>query len=165
MLTLDRRFLLGTTTAAIPPALLLTALLSAPDLLNDAWQVPCFKSVMPEEKLREERLAREQRAALRQLQAQQEITKEVVAGRLTLLESAARLRDVELPAPSFRLDLFREAYRADSDDERFCQAIIQMVRLSVPPDTARTDELARRLEDELRDRRERGTLILPESGD
>ncbi len=90
----------------------------------------------------------------------QEVADEVRAGRLGLLDGAARLRDIQSTSPYFAWQQFREFYPGDSDDERFCHLLIRLVTpLPAPPD--HTDPVVARLNAELAEHLKRGPIRLP----
>jgi hypothetical protein len=165
MLTFDRSLLCGITTAAALPGLLLCLLISSPGLLSDAWDLPWLRPVVfPEQNRVCVRLDHQLDAILHHEEARGALGQELAEGRLGLLEAAARSRDLDRSAPYFQPDEFRRGFAGDSDDERHCREVIALLRSrKSPPGAAPTEELARRLEGELRDRLSRGTLRLPGS--
>jgi hypothetical protein len=90
----------------------------------------------------------------------QEVADEVRADRLTLLEAAARARDIQSASPFFPWERFRESHPAGSDDERFCQMVIDLVRLPSSP-RGGSDPVIDRLQADLEEHLSRGTLHLP----
>jgi hypothetical protein len=90
----------------------------------------------------------------------QEVADEVRAGRLTLLEAAARARDIQSASPFFPWERFRETHPAGSDDERFCQMVIDLVTLPSGP-RGGSDPVVDRLRAELDEHLSQGTLHLP----
>jgi len=87
---------------------------------------------------------------------------EVAAGRMALLDGAARLRDVCRAAPDFPWERFREGYRGDSDDERFCRMLIGRVVGVLWNDQDHALAVGARLEAELDVYLKRGTFRLPQ---
>ena len=92
----------------------------------------------------------------------QEVTEEVVAGRLSLLDAAGRMRDFQSASPYFNWERFRESHPAGSDDERFCRMVIDLAYPLGLKDEPQREAVARRLEAELEEHLRRGTLRLPE---
>jgi hypothetical protein len=90
----------------------------------------------------------------------QAVADEVRAGRLSLLEAAARARDIQSASPFFPWERFRESHLGDSDDERFCRMVIDLVTLPIRP-AAGPDPVVARLQAELDEHLSRGTLHLP----
>jgi hypothetical protein len=161
MLTLDRRFLFGSSAALILPGLVLCALIGSPRALVDR----VLTRVFPEEQRRDAELDGQLDTVRRRTEARKALVRDLGAGRLTLLETAARFRDLDRSAPDFQWDVFRRGYPGDSDDERHCREVIRQLWAFEPLGPAPTRELARRLEGELADYLARGTLRLPESGE
>jgi hypothetical protein len=82
---------------------------------------------------------------------------EVVAGRRTLLEAALLFRQADRASPSFCPHAFELAYCGDTDEERYCRAVIDFIRWQRKDDPARA-AIVHRLEGELQDLLRRGTL-------
>jgi hypothetical protein len=158
----DRRVLFVGTTAAMPPGLLLCALLFWPDLCADAWRVSFVKGAFPEEQCREEKLDRYRHTLQWRSDVKTALVHDVAEGRLTLLEAGARTRELDRATPEFPWDAFRLGTPGLTDEERHCREVISHLRGSATLGPTRSDELAQRLEEELRQLIERGTLQLPE---
>src|SRR5262245_34878517 len=94
----------------------------------DGWGVADLSETMQQERLRGERLQERLDSANATLRARQAVLDEVVAGRLTLLEAAARYRDLDEREPGFNWEKFRLYYDCGSDEERFCRQVIDFVR-------------------------------------
>jgi hypothetical protein len=91
-----------------------------------------------------------------------ELARDVAEGRLSLLEGAARMRDVYRADPSLKLHLVRGAWAGASDDERFCRLTIGWVEGLAWEDRERGRAVVARLRAELDEHLGRGTLRLPE---
>jgi hypothetical protein len=162
MPTYDRRFLFGSLTTAAPPALLLCVLLWRPNLLEDgstSWLKPMFQP----EQYRAEKLDRAQACAVLRMEARRAIVWDLAVGRLALLEAAARMRGLDRRNADFPWEIFRPNHPAASDDERHCLEVIEQLRAHAPLGGSPTEELALRLEEELREHLARGTLRLPDT--
>ncbi len=158
----DRHYLYVGSMVAIPLGLVLCALILSPDDLGlRAGQLAGLKGSGPAERGRRDRLDREREAIGRRHEAKDGLARELAEGRLTLLEAAARARDMDREDPDFPWDGFRAEGPGASDDERHCLEVIAHLRTSLPLGPAPSEELARRLEEELRRHREGGTLRLP----
>jgi hypothetical protein len=92
------------------------------------------------------------------------IVDDVCLGRLTLLEAAARFRDLDQMLPVRCTDeFFRLRYQPSSDEECYCLKVIvaaesQLRALGRPPSL-----ISARLRAELHDKRKAGTLRFPEA--
>jgi hypothetical protein len=95
-----------------------------------------------------EQLERRQQALLRLVAARRQVAADVIAGRLTLLEAAARFRDLNAETPAFE-DCNR-IYPGNSPEERFCRLVIDQVESEMEEEPEQAAELRRRLEAELR---------------
>jgi hypothetical protein len=91
----------------------------------------------------------------------QRLAGEVIAGRLSLLEAAARFRDLDEQPPAACREALRGNYWGASDDECHCRAVLQYVRVEMCLRPGVDPDLAERLEAELRALREHGDLRLP----
>src|SRR5262249_26591172 len=79
-----------------------------------------------------------------------EVARAAAAGRLTLLEAAARLRDLRAEVPGGNPDA--------CDDEYYCRDVIRRASRVLDDDPARAEEVAARLSAELEEHLRRGTL-------
>jgi hypothetical protein len=131
----------------------------------DLWKVPSLGDRMEAELRRGDDLEGRLDEVTRRIDAKTRVTEEVVAGRLGLLEAAARFRDLT-GGSAEALRHLRGAYDGADDDERFCRAVIAWARTSVPDRTpGEPGPTAPRLEAELRDRLRRdGRVTLPAPG-
>jgi hypothetical protein len=101
------------------------------------------------------------RRVLRCIEEKRRLTAEVVEGRRTLLEAAARFRDLNRQNPGFNWDRFRVVCPGNSDDERCCRQVLAYVRQEVQDRPGADPALPGRLEAELRDLLGRGDFHLP----
>lgn len=108
-----------------------------------------------------EKLAAMQADVLERGRRLQEVTEEVEAGRLSLFDAAARVRDIESASPFFPWERFREAHPGTSDDERFCWMVIGMVSPPGLKERQAREPLIARLRAELEGHLRAGTLRLP----
>ena len=97
----------------------------------------------------------------RQREARAELVFELAAGRLTLVEAAARIRDLYGSTPSFWEGL-RMAEKGNTDEERLCRHAIGWVESMLADRPCEASAVAARLEAELGDHLARhGKVILP----
>jgi hypothetical protein len=101
------------------------------------------------------------RDILRRVLEKDRLAGEVIEGRLSLAEAAARYRDLDEQSPEFRWREFRESHPGASDDERHCRAVIGFVRAELPGRPGGDPALVGRLETELLDLLGRGDFRLP----
>jgi hypothetical protein len=92
---------------------------------------------------------------------QDKVVHDLAAGRCTLLAAAARLRAL-YKEDSVTDHVLRYSYPAPTEEERVCRWVIDYFRTSQKGE-AGTPEVVERLERELREHLERGTLRLPGS--
>jgi hypothetical protein len=159
---LDRRFVYGCASTTIAPGLLLCALTWGPDLNSPFWKAHCFDRACPEERGREEKADRQTAEVVRRQQVRLAVARDLTDGRLTLLEAAARMRDLDRHVPGFYWAGFRRGLPGASDDERHCREAIGWVVAALPPDDPRGEGAVRRLKAELLQHLARGSLHLPE---
>jgi hypothetical protein len=102
-----------------------------------------------EQASRQQRLEDQDQAVLKCIEAKHTILAEVVAGRLTLAEAAARFQAIDARNPCFRETTFHESHPGLSDAECYGHAVRSAVLelLADRPDQAR--EVSQRLEAEL----------------
>jgi hypothetical protein len=89
------------------------------------------------------------------------IARRVRAGWLTLLEAAEHFRDLNEAGADFYWKGFRTSYAGTTDDERCCRQVIDWVVNHLENDTGQSEAEKMRLEAELCDHLQRGTLRLP----
>jgi hypothetical protein len=95
-----------------------------------------------------------------------QVVRELLAGRLTLLEAAARFRALDHAPPPFNWEMFREVHRGDSDEERHCREVIVGVEAElIDSDPCLCLAICEQLERELQQHLERGPLRLPDVDD
>jgi hypothetical protein len=115
------------------------------------------------------RLERERRELDRRLylvhrirDARRKVTEAVIAGRLTLVQAAARFyaADACLPTPMIRVRL--DSMPGNSDGERECRAVLLHVKVALEGVPGRRDRVVPRLEAELQKHLRRlGSVRLP----
>jgi hypothetical protein len=100
------------------------------------------------------------RAVLR-FARKERLAAEVIDGRLSLPEAAARFLALDENDPEFNWTAFRLYVPGRSDDERYCRQVIRYVEGQLQGRTAVEPGLAERLEAELQDLLDRGGPALP----
>jgi hypothetical protein len=85
------------------------------------------------------------------LSFKKETAAEVVAGRLTLREAAARLREADERSPEFNREAFRSLVPGRTDEERYGRQVIRHVEGLLNDRPGEAAEVVARLEAELRE--------------
>jgi hypothetical protein len=124
----------------------------------DAWSSPWGD--LAKEDGRSKALDQAWADTLRRMEEKPALARSLAGGRLTLLEAAARFRDLDRGASDFNVEEFRHTYPGASDDERHCREAIAWVREEVLPDAPQAEAIAQCLEAELQYHIDRGTLCL-----
>ncbi len=101
-------------------------------------------------------------AIVHRVNSKRHIARELIAGRLTLLQAAGQFRALNQAPPRLHWKEFCAAYPGDSDEERHCREVIAVVTLELEnSDSCLCLAVRARLVAELESHRERGTLRLP----
>jgi hypothetical protein len=107
----------------------------------------------------------EEVAAIRhRLEAKDNLGLEVACGRLTLVEAAARFRDLDEQPPRFSWEDFRRSHPGATEEERYCREVIKFVGRMLEARGVTDSPIVSRLEQELQAHLERGDLRLSEGG-
>jgi hypothetical protein len=102
------------------------------------------------------------RGVILRLRRKQRLTWMCLAGRLTLLETAAHFSALNDASPEFNWTKFREGTVGDSDEERLCREVIERVRSALASQGPTADrKKVERLEAELREHLRHGPPRLP----
>jgi hypothetical protein len=112
---------------------------------------------LAEERRREEMLTGQAQQAVWRLTAKTQVLMDLRDHRLTLLEAAARFRDLDSPTSGHYLEWSRLYERGQTDEERWCRQVIRFLR----GHGAELAALADPFEAELTDHLARGSLRLP----
>jgi hypothetical protein len=129
----------------------------------DSLGLAALEEQMARERQRSAELDRLNQLVYPRLVAKYQVTAALAAGRLSLLEAAARFRALDQMAPGHPPAIFHSYYAGSSDEERYCRQAIQLLRASRNSASEQT-ALAEQLEAELSEHLAHGTLHLPESG-
>jgi hypothetical protein len=127
------------------------------------WTRPfALQARLQDERSREAALDSEVGEAFQRVQAKQRVKADLIAGRITLFEAAARYRDLSAGQANY-LRLLRAYYPGRSDEERLCRSVIDHVRHVLIGQRKEPDEFIASLEAELHEHLERyGTVRLPD---
>jgi hypothetical protein len=151
--------------------LFVTALLAGASYLRPDWAIalgidledlPRLQARIEREQRRQADLDEQEERALRHVAQRHEVVDRLIGGRLSLLEAAARFRDLTVDSPEC-LRYLRNRFPGASDEECFCRQVIGWVEIELkdrsPADVPR---VVGRLEAELQEHRSRdGKVSLP----
>jgi hypothetical protein len=133
------------------------------ELVPDLCELPREWRVLEVEARRTADLDNSQAALLQRIEAKAQVVEELIEQRLTLLEAAARFRDLDNRPPSFHWDSFRAGVPGATDDEKHCHEVLDaMQSLLFGGDACHAASLKAQLEDVLRQHQQQGTLRLPQ---
>lgn len=107
---------------------------------------------------------------LQRIQLKRHLARELAQGRLTLLEAAARFRDLSRGLPEEARAYFRDTYPGHSDAERYCRQVIRCVEGEIDRIVEEdlhlrhpeADAILARLRHDLEQHLDAGTLVLAE---
>jgi hypothetical protein len=100
------------------------------------------------------------RALWRCLEGKEKIAGQVFAGRVELLEAAARFRDLQNGVPNYKWNCFRDHNPGDTDEEKLCRCVIGYVAPLAQAGSSDDKAVLDRLQAELKRHLESGTLRL-----
>jgi hypothetical protein len=86
-----------------------------------------IRSQIKQESQNARRIEEQDQILVSAMNAKEQIVVDLVADRLTLLEAAARFRELREGLPTCEMEMFRQAYPGNSDDERYCHQVIRAV--------------------------------------
>jgi hypothetical protein len=93
------------------------------------------------------------------------VARELIERRLTLLQAASQLRDLDASLAPVRKDyygaVFHQIYPGRTDDERYCQRAMAVVDSELVLEPARSGSIMRRLKAEFQREMSHGILQLP----
>jgi hypothetical protein len=105
------------------------------------------------------------RATIARIEHRKDLIRELLAGQLTLLETAAHFRALDRSSPSFNWDRFRRVTPGDTDEERHCREVIGWVETELGwTDPCLALATCNWLKGELQEHLQRGPLRLPRVG-
>jgi hypothetical protein len=126
----------------------------------DFWNVPAVLDSIQQGAQLNERLEEQLQAVHERSAAKDEVAEDVAAGRLTLLEGAARFRDLDASASEGYRRGWRQLVKGASDEERYCRQVLSYLEAVLRDRPAASAAIRARLETELRRRLEHGELRL-----
>lgn len=133
------------------PAVLAVAVVLHPGLVRaagvDFWSVAQARAEIAEATATDRALAERDDTILRRIAIKEALVTELIAGRLTLAEAAARFLELHEDEPG-HLAVLRSSVPGDTDLERSARNVIDYVGERVPDQTHRSD-LCSRLEADL----------------
>jgi hypothetical protein len=100
-------------------------------------------------------------AAHRLGEARQRVARQVLAGKLSLLQAASRYQDLNESHDDFAWDQFRVDFAGSNDDERACRQVIQFAKIELEHDPRAVNLSVTKLERELKDLLRGGKIHLP----
>jgi hypothetical protein len=131
------------------------------ELLADVWAMPGVRRQLDRDRARWEVLHQKEQAAKRRIELKSALTRELIAGRTTLGEVAARFRDIDATHPA-SLEIIRANHPGRGDGERYCRTVIDHVASRLHQEPSLAAEVTARLEADLNDRLSRpGDVELP----
>jgi hypothetical protein len=117
----------------------------------DSWDWPKSLRQYHAASERDEELARQDRFALERIKAKDAIARDLIAGRLSLAEAAARFGELPHPPQQMR-ELLRHYQGAGSDEENMRQHVLDWACLLLEEEPAQAEALRRLLLAELKER-------------
>jgi hypothetical protein len=130
-------------------------------------QIPPTASTQetPEESSFAADLKKQENVVRTRIDVTRRVARELIERRLTLLQAATQLRDLDLSLAPVRKDfygtVFHQIYPGRTDDERYCQRAIAAVDSELVLEPARSGSIMRRLKDEFQREISHGILQLP----
>jgi hypothetical protein len=117
---------------------------------------------LPEDGDRAARLDQQGAVVRARIEFTRRVALELIAQRLSLIEAAHQLRDLDHSLAPGRPDIysnvFLKVYPGQSEDERYCQRAIHMVEGELALEPIQRRVISRRLTDELRQNLQRDVL-------
>jgi hypothetical protein len=121
----------------------------------------CTPSNQPEDDNNRDELARRCLAAGHRVESRYRTARDVIDGRLTLLQAAEHYRDVSESAADFDWKDFRSKTSAASDDERYCRLVMKFVKALLERENqSQVQSFQTRLETELASIKDGGRVRL-----
>jgi hypothetical protein len=162
MVRRGRGFFVTGGTLALPVVVLAWSLAGRPDL--GSIMPDLADSLLRAEQGRKdrERLDERLREAQRRFEAKRQVAWDLIEGKVTLTEAAARARALDRASDGFGWESFRTVRPGASDEELHCREVIDVIRGVFGDDPERYRPVTDPLEEELQRLLDSGTLTLPE---
>jgi hypothetical protein len=110
-------------------------------------------------------LKKQENVVRTRIEVTRRVARELIERRLTLLQAATQLRDLDISLAPVRKDIygavFRQIYPGRSDDERYCQRAIAVAESELVLEPVQNRSILRRLKEELQREISHGILQLP----
>jgi hypothetical protein len=121
-----------------------------PTEMRPAWlDLSELQSQLKRESQNARRLEKREQLVLSCIEAKRQLVEDLVGGRLTLLEAAARFRDLHrLVRNDAVMGMFRQLYPGDSDEGRYCHQVIWAVQNRGPSPSGKAAAAVARLKKE-----------------
>jgi hypothetical protein len=135
--------------------------------VHRAWQdpdvrkLPAWLAALEQERENEQTLLDRLDVVRGQVALKERAACDVAEGRLSLLEAAARFRDLDAACAAAPMDYLRQTNPHVSDEERYCSQVIFRVREVLRKGLVCRPGVAEELEAEFRRLRHDGTLTFP----
>ena len=100
-------------------------------------------------RLKTEELVAKDRQVVDNLEGKQKVVRQLLDGRLTLREAAARFQELNEACSVYDWERFRETFPGRTDEERHCRQVLVAVRPYLDSSVSASRELLARLETEL----------------
>jgi hypothetical protein len=156
------RSVLGVPVKFVVPAVLAACCTVAASRRGaELWSPPRVEEEADPEPLHGREVSEDVRAVTDRIVRKQALAEEIIEGRMTLLEAAARFRALDEAPPRFHWEQFRRGYPGAGDEERHCREAIGFVRTWLEARGYEPGSVVPRLEAELQEHLDRGDLRLP----
>ena len=127
----------------------------------DVWALPELVQAVEEGQAKTTELEELARRIQMRAEGRRQVVNEVIAGRMSLVEAAVRMRELDGLVPGGQIN--SEAFPGKSEGERYCRRVIRWVEVELSDEAlAERERAVRRLEQDLSELlRSDGTVHLP----
>src|SRR5260370_5138089 len=127
---------------------------------SELTRLPEFRAHLQEELELGRRLSEHSARLLARAQAKQQILQDLIARRLTLIETATRFQELDKTLRAVQQECISSAWPASSELERYCQQIIRAVECELSEQPCEAATALGRLKAELQAAEESGAFCL-----